>query len=475
MPRLSRFVLAALALAVPAVLLIAATPPSGAVSQASPTVSWSGPFLVPTAGGCGADDNPSCDNFKLTIVPPASSFGPYLVTITLQPAGNGDWDLDVDGPDHKFINGSGHAAGQMETVILTNPVAGVYTATAVPFSEAPTTPSYTAQATLGPAPPNPNPAPVGTGLAARYQNLTPTAAQLAAGLGAGSGEPSIGVNWNSGKVLYEGGIVQTLRVGFNDVCAMTPTSTWEDKSAPTSAQSFDPILFTDSKTGRTLVSQLIINGSLSSVSDTDGDIWIPSRGSGIDAGEDHQTIGGGAPFHAPIPTGAGYPNPIYYCAQHIAAQDQLGAANCALSVDGGLSYGPAVVAYTPAQCGGLHGHIKVGPDGTAYLPNKDCLGSEAVVVSEDNGISWEVRKIPVSAASNSDPSVGIAKDGRIYLGYAHSDNFAVVAVSDDRGKTWDSRKVFDVGASFGIHNVAFPAMVAGDRDRAAFAFLGTTA
>ena len=304
MPRLPRVLLAALALAAPTVLLIAATPPSGTVSQGSPTVAWSGEFLVPTAGGCGSDDNPSCDNFKLTIVPPASSFGPYLVTITLQPAGNADWDLEVYGPDHKFVNGSGHAAGQMETVILTNPVAGTYTATAVPFSEAPTTPSYTAQATLGPAPPNPNPAPVGTGLAARYQNLTPTAAQLAAGLGAGSGEPSIGVNWNSGKVLYEGGIVQTLRVGFDDICQMTPASTWEDKSAPTSAQSFDPILFTDSKTGRTVVSQLIINGSLSSVSDTDGDVWIPSRGSGIDAGEDHQTIGGGGPFHAPIPTAA---------------------------------------------------------------------------------------------------------------------------------------------------------------------------
>src|SRR5438093_6904698 len=177
MPRLTRTALLVLVLTIPSGLLSAASPPSGTVSPASPTVSWSGEFLVPTAGGCGSDDNPSCDNFKLTVVPPQSSVGPYLVTITLQPGGNADWDLEVYGPDHKFINGSGHAAGQMETVILTNPVAGVYTATAVPFSEAPTSPSYTAQATLGPAPPNPNPAPVGTGLAARYQNLTPTAAQ----------------------------------------------------------------------------------------------------------------------------------------------------------------------------------------------------------------------------------------------------------------------------------------------------------
>ena len=453
-------------------LLRAADPPSGTLSQANPTVTWSGQFMAPTLGSCGSDNNASCDNFKLTVVAPPSSFGPYVVTITLQP-NIGDWDLEVYGPDDKFVNGSGNSAGELETVILNNPAGGTYTVTADPFSPTPNSPSYTAAATLAAAPPRQPAAPPGSGLAPRYQNLAPTAAQVAAGLGAGSGEPSIGADWNTGKVLYEGGIVQTLRVGFDDSCPTTPRSTWEDKTAPTSATSFDPILFTDSKTGRTLVSQLIINGSLSSVSDTDGDIWIPSQGSGIDTGEDHQTIGGGGPFHAPIPTGVAYPNPIYYCAQHIAAQGQLGAANCALSVDGGLTYGPAVTAYTPDLCGGLHGHIKVGPDGTAYLPNKGCIDRQALVVSEDNGMSWAIHKVPGSSPSNSDPSVAIARGGRVYFGYADGDNRAVVSVSDDNGKTWDPKKTFDVGASFGINNVVFPAMVAGDNDRAAFAFLGT--
>lgn len=201
----------------------------------------------------------------------------------------------------------------------------------------------------------------------------------------------------------------------------------------------------------------------------------PEPGSGLDATEDHQTLGGGGPFHAPVPTGVGYPNPIYYCAQHIlVAEGNLGAANCALSVDGGLTYGPAVAAFYPDQCGGLHGHIKVGPDGTAYLPNKDCGGKQAVVVSEDNGLSWEVRAIPGTLAGNSDPSVAIVKDGRVYFGYAHGDNYPGVAVSEDRGRTWDSARLFDVGASLGLNNVVFPAMAAGDKDRAAFAFLGTT-
>ncbi|HKN53706.1 MAG TPA: hypothetical protein VJX66_14490 [Amycolatopsis sp.] len=454
----------------------AATPASATLSPSTPTVSWSGEFMTPTAGGCGSDHNPACDNFKLTFVPPAAGTGPYAVRITLQP-NIGDWDLEVYGPDGAFINGDGNSAGVLETVILpNNPAGGTYTVTAVPFSPTPNSPSYTAAAELIQAPPRPVPAPAATGLPPRYQNHNPTPAQIAAGMGVGSGEPSIGVNWKTGKVMYEGGIVQTLRVGFDDrVCPATPSSTWEDKTAPTSATSFDPILFTDSKTGRTFVSQLIIRGSLSSFTDTDGDVWIPSQGAGIDATEDHQTIGGGGPFHAPIPTGATYPNPVYYCAQHIlvAEANTLGAANCALSIDGGLTYGPAMTAYTPTQCGGLHGHVKVGPDGTAYLPNKDCNGKQAVVVSQDNGITWTVRPVPGSAAGDSDPSVAIGAGGRVYLAYAHADSFPVVAVSDDFGATWHN--VYDVGAAAGINNVVFPAVVAGDNDRAAFAFFGTPA
>jgi hypothetical protein len=48
----------------------------------------------------------------------------------------------------------------------------------------------------------------------------------------------------------------------------------------------------------------------------------------------------------------------------------------------------------------------------------------------------------------------------------------VVAVSDDRGKSWLIIK--DVGKLAGIENAVFPAMVAGDRSRAAVAYIGTT-
>jgi hypothetical protein len=314
-------------------------------------------------------------------------------------------------------------------------------------------------------------APQSSGLPLRFKTLTPSPAQLASGLGTDAGEPSIGANWISKNALFLS-LNTTFRVKFDDSCPVTPSATWTNKSAlGTSVISLDPILFTDPETGRTQVSELLANPlvSASAFSDDDGESWTPSQGAGIGSGVDHQTIGGG-PFHAPIPTGTAYSHAVYYCSQDIAE------AGCAVSLDGGLTFGPAVPIYA-GQCGGLHGHIKVAPDGTAYVPNKGCGENEALVVSEDNGMTWTIRKVPNSLPADSDPSIGISKagansrGGRVYFAFADNNNDPVVAVSDDKGQTWHN--VYNVAP--GIHNVAFPAMVAGDDDRAAFAFLGTSA
>jgi hypothetical protein len=306
-----------------------------------------------------------------------------------------------------------------------------------------------------------------SGLPPRFSLFTPSAAQLASGVGTDAGEPSIGSNWVSGNVLFQS-FVTTFRVNFDDTCSTSPASSWVAKQGPiTGTESLDPILWTDSKIGRTIVSQLIFGSteSLSAITDNDGDVWLPSHGAGIASGIDHQTVGGG-PFHRPLLGGAFYPNAVYYCAQDIAL------ANCAISLDGGLTYGPAVPIYTSQQCTGLHGHVKVGPDGTAYIPNKDCGGQQGVVASEDNGATWQVRKVPNSLAGNSDPSLGISKNGRIYFGFPDNDNKAVVAISDDRGNTWHDVK--DVGSLAGVNNAVFSEVVAGDDTRASYAYLGTT-
>ena len=166
-----------------------------------------------------------------------------------------------------------------------------------------------------------------TAFSQTYQNFpAPT------GFASSAGEPSIGSNWNTGKVMFQAGL-ETDRVTF---AGSPATATWEMASPSSSVVSLDPIMFTDSTTGRTLVSQLAGVCSLSSFSDNDGASYTPAVGCGVPAGVDHQTIGGGplAPSAVPkLPSPVGYQHAIYYCSQDIVD------ASCALSLDGGLSYG----------------------------------------------------------------------------------------------------------------------------------------
>jgi hypothetical protein len=283
------------------------------------------------------------------------------------------------------------------------------------------------------------------------------------GLGTDAGEPSIGIDWNTGKVLVQAG-TETLRVDFSGA-----TPTWQDVASPlTSATTLDPILFTDHDTGRTFVSQLYGACSLMAFSDDDGASWTQNPiGCGLGAAADHQTVGGG-PFHAgglgPLTS---YEHAVYYCAQAVVS------AQCALSQTGGLAFNPATSMYNATQCGGLHGHLKVGPDGTVYVPNADCNGKAAAVTSTDNGLTWTVDAVPDSSTQDeSDPSIGVGSGGTVYLGYQGKDGHAYAAVKPAGSSTW--QKSVDVGKALGIQNVQFPAMVAGDDDRASFAFLGTT-
>jgi hypothetical protein len=284
-----------------------------------------------------------------------------------------------------------------------------------------------------------------------------------------AGEPSIGSNWKTGSVFFQSSL-QTMRVRFDD--SFTPArATWADVSAPTtSIVTLDPILFTDSRTGRVFSSQLAGVTSLMAYSDDDGQTWTPSQGAGLAASVDHQTVGGG-PFAAPL-TRNGlpllYPNAVYYCSQDVGYD-----ASCAVSLDGGLTFGPAVRIYTFLDCeAGLHGHVKVASDGTAYVPTRACGGQAAVVVSENNGLTWSVRKVPGSSAGDSDPSVGVGADGTVYFAYSDASGHARAAVSHDKGKTWVNAR--DLGASAGVVASVFPSAVAGDGARASVFFLGSS-
>jgi hypothetical protein len=309
------------------------------------------------------------------------------------------------------------------------------------------------------------------------------------GMAVDAAEPSIGVNWNTGNIMFQA-YVETTRVSIDE--STPPVATWTDVTAPNQVLSMDPILFTDPVTGQTAVSQLVstlyagVGGcSLSAVTGDDGENWTVSEGCGPPGTNDHQTIGGGA-YADPTNAGATYPHSMYYCGQNGYF------ANCSLSTDGGVTYGPAAPMYTDAgrpavdgktpgvTCFGLHGHIKVGPDGTAYLPNIGCgkvalqNRLQGVVVSEDDGQTWEARTVAGAFYNDfkSDPSVAIGSDNTVYLSYEEKAGGVKVVVSTDHGKHFT--EPIDLGASIGVQQGVFPAAVAGDGDRAAVAFVGTT-
>ncbi len=447
----------------------ASSPSSGSISDTSGPVSWSGgPFLVAnvtgTAGSVSCSVPQSCDDYTLAVSAPAGYGDTNDLKIQVGWA-NAAADFDVYVLDAAgAVVASSASSADPETVVMP-PTSGTYTVRVVPFN--PLGQSYSATAAMV--------AKLNDGAA--QSTATPPAMAV---YGApqtlpnahSAGEPSIGANWGSGATLYQS-YLSTYRVRFDDT-ATPPTATWADASASLatgcpqgSTQSLDPILYTDATTGRTFESQLSGVDSLTCYTDDDGAHWSPSQGGGIPSGVDHQTLGGG-PYAPGDPLSAAdlYPRAVYYCSQDIAT------AFCALSRNGGVTFGVGVPIYNLLDCGGLHGHVAVGPDGTAYVPNKSCGGAQGLTASSDDGTTWTVRTVPGSIPGDSDPSVAVGANNTVYYGYANGDGTAHVAVSTDHGQTW-ARDV-NVGALGGIRNVVFPTMVAGDDDRAALSFLGTT-
>ena len=276
------------------------------------------------------------------------------------------------------------------------------------------------------------------------------------------GEPSLAANWKTGASLLQVGL-HTYKVTWD----ATGLPTWRDVSSRTTGLiSLDPIAASDNATGRVFVSQLTAVGSLMAYSDNDGESWTTTQGSGLPAGIDHQTVGAGPyPPEFSAPLGSTYSHAVYYCSQDLVT------ALCARSDDGGLTYGAGVPMYSLAECGGLHGHVRVSPDGTVLVPNRNCGQGQGVIVSRDAGTTWRLSTIAGTTVGVSDPSVAGGKDGTLYVGLADGTGRALAAVSRDKGSNWSAP--VDVGAAYGVRNSAFATVIAGDGDRAAMAFLGT--
>ena len=515
-----RFAVSLLALVITAVLVCTITLPAGAAitptsattltDSSGPLTFTGGPYLVANPSS-QVDGNPicnaalPCDEYTFTAaVSSATSQTKYIrVEIAWPVVAEAQFDLYVfDGTTASgrlIAKSLGNQTYVMPDVALIPAVAassGVYTLRIVPFL--PFGQSITGKISLVDIPAAAAPDP---GTPPSFSNhISP------ATLGNNAGEPSIGIDWaprvanlrNDSNKINTGGVAffqsgrNTLRVSFDDRAAPA-TANWEDKSAPT-VQQFalsDPIGFVDRQTGRVFSLDLIggEGNSFAAFSDDDGNSWTPMQGGGSPAGPDHETLGGGPYNSNAIPAPPPHPlyqNAVYYCSQNI-----VGGAECSRSDDGGLNFGPGVDIFTPTQCyGGIHGHVKVGPDGTVYVPNSSCTsgtgGSQGVAVSRDNGITWIDSTVPTSTGSG-DPSIGVDADNNVYIGYVNADGRPHIAVSSNHGLNWtrdwdvgvpaDCNPAADPNPAFAqcrIKSAVFPVVVAGDTNRAAFGFLGST-
>ncbi len=309
-----------------------------------------------------------------------------------------------------------------------------------------------------------------------------------------SGEFNIGFNPKSGRIM-------TMNDG--PIWRLTPPelltpkkpecceALWEDKSNATLDFGLDPILWTDQKTGRTFASNSTAGANaVYAYSDDDGDNWTPFGVAAPNGGADHETIGTG-PYPAllsALATPVNQGQAVYYC-----SQDIVGPATCYRSDDLGASYGPSVLAYTGqgpsapnGNCGGLHGHLHVAPDGAVWLPVPQCSGMQGGVFSTDAGTTWHTFQVPgaISQRTGADPSIAIDADSTIYYSYVNNEPVAQgqppegharvqVGHLDAVSNTISWTNNFDLGATHGIVNAAEIEAVGGSSGRAAVGFLGT--
>ncbi len=285
------------------------------------------------------------------------------------------------------------------------------------------------------------------------------------------GEPSIGVNPFTNSAMLQM-MLTTARVRWDDT-QQPPPATWTAVSYTGFVTTGDPVLTTDRITGRTFVGQLRRAGTHIVSTDDDGATWNEPT-LVANPNSDKPVIGSG-PWHAPAPAGASFPSAVYVC---MADSFHFPSANayCYRSDDGGQTWGPARVA-SPGEgpCLPFAGEVEVDADGTVYLPLEHCGSAQTLAISEDNGETWQVMNVPGVRDSDQTldqyPDVAFDRGGRLYFA-ASSRGRPLVATSDDHGKSWTAP--VDVGVAAGIAYAEFPTVVAGDRGRAAFAFLGST-
>jgi hypothetical protein len=514
-----------------AMLSFASSPSSGTLSDVTPILNYdAGPLTInqtPLSGVViGIDDGPrcdqafQCDSYALTITlpvgyvaaNPGATARVSLYWTNTDPTNNAasDYDLyvyrgvvgDLDGSRAADWYSAGDSSSNPEVANVTPLSDGTnqYTIKIVGFQPAGETVHVRIELVSGSTGgfPGFGQADPTTPGVPRYQIFNNTTAD--AGQNNGQGEFNIGYNNTTKRIMAYNGLqadiyrvtpAEVATLGKPECCA----ETWTQKAPGLGggfAVGLDPILFTDNWTDATPLPNQPTSGARTfvanstagtneayAVTDNDGDSYLPTDASPPNASSDHETIGAG-PYPAALSalgTPVNHGHAVYYCAQTYP----VGAAACQRSDTYGDSYGPSFLPYNgnvDSICGGIHGHVKVGPDGTVYLPVRSCDGNAGLAVSMDAGTTWTQYSVPNSPVQThgSDPSIAVGSDNTVYIFYIASnpdrtEGHVHVQVSTDHGATWS--KDTDLGIAHGVINSAFPEAVAGDGDRAACGFLGT--
>jgi hypothetical protein len=235
-------------------------------------------------------------------------------------------------------------------------------------------------------------------------------------------------------------------------------------------RSGDPMIWVDPWTDRIFqieLYDLVCNWLV--FSDDAGTTWTSNPKACGTFVVDHQTIGAG-PARSPTTPLPVYRNVVYVCVNQVAD------SNCAKSLDGGLTFGPSVVVYpgvradTGGFCGGIHGHVMVGPDGTVYLPRNYC-GDAFIAISRDDGATWELRDVDGGVGSRpQDPNLAFDGAGNVYYLWVGGDQQIHLTWSKDQGRTWSRpARVTPPDVTAANH----PSITAGSDGRIGFVYSAT--
>ncbi len=480
-----------------------ATPAAGTLTDTSGPVSYSaGPFplanptpvpLVDAGPECSNPQQP-CDDFALTVSLPAdftTTHPDMLIRFALSwtDSGTGASDYDLYVYAGSVTNTDGSQAAQTQSASSADPEvttlrafngSKTFTVKVVPFTPTGETVHVTIDLVQGPS--NGGGGAFGGATPAapgvpRYQIFYPPEGSAANG---SAGEYSIGFDPKTHNILTLSDL-DTFRVTPPEFrtppLPLSGPALWTDVSPGIiNITTLDPILFTDQTTGRTFEAMQTTGAeALFGYSDDDGANWIQASAAPPNGGADHETVGAG-PYPALVPApNPLYPNAVYYCSQTV-----VGPAMCQRSDTGGSTFGAGLPIYFGngiTACGGLHGHVKVGPDGAVYVPASDCGAVQGGSVSLDAGTTWSNFTVPGSQSftgGSTDPSLATDQGNTLYYCYvdgAGSEHHVHAAVSRDHGATWSNDT--DLGLPAGVIMAVFPEAVAGSPGRAACGFLGS--